>query len=1147
MSIKRKKRSSSSTTGTLTMLEAAEQRAASVQEEAASSGDGGLLSRVVSAITDNPVGRTIGSVLDVIDTPRAFVMSSVAQLEDIVSDGEDWDWSEWWKEGYNDNIGADDILREKAEEGDTSLGGAIGRSQWGSRLAGLLGDVALDPLTYVGGAGLATKASTAPAGALLEAGARAGTKAATREATRKVSYRTAARIAREAGETDIANKVLKNRSINVLSEAEKATIGVRSGLTFAGALIPGSGGVARSVAKTTGAVGARARRMPGVKQAGNLLDPLSPRLERNPLRLTDPIEYLTQLDATRVARGLAKSQAGVGAQALGDAVKAIPKDERGTAARHLLDSDTAAVLRDEAEQHLARVRRATGESVELHSFDEHFALHDDVVKAVDAKDMTPLVDAARRLRQAKGDRAMLYGVTIKEASAEELRTILKRTLGLDWRAVARRNPTRLVGSYHTALERGANRALLYKELERRGVITPSGAAVVPTAAPEGLRPTAGVLEASAGASPTSSGAMALRGLTDELPEAARTSPATTREALTRAQERFAQARTEWEGAADSRTRRNARKRMNRWAAAVDANEATFDGAGRGLRNADAALAEVQARAAELRAELPTLTGHRARRASEELSHQERAEELYQQAGGEADEGLAAVARLEASAAEGLADQAKRGQRAVPLEGVVSHAKANVPEVHAQMQDGFRETMILGGIEYTSSPEVARAMQDYLAAFATEDQVRGLVQVLDTVTAKWKAYTLLTPGYHSRNAQGAIFSNALAGVKVGDYVAFLKAHRQWKRAEKAKAVDAYGAVTDPQMRDALRAWHDNGGRSQIARDLDAQSLGTNVLALVTGQRLKGEYVQGASRRAAEGIEYFARGPLFTRRYIDSAGSIDEALDAVATFHFDYAELSLFEKKFVRRIIPFATWMRKNLPLQLENMVRQPGKYQGFLHAKRNLELGVEEEPNTPSYVLDMMGIRTPWHQGDSRVFLTLDLPFRDLGTSFAPSDLAGSANPLLRAPIELMTGERFSDDGGIPISDELRPADEGHSWLLGILGALPRIPGLPHPVRGADGEWLVSGRDEYKLQTISPQLGHLRRLTPDNDKDQRKALSSYLSIVAGISTVTVTDEDQRNELYRRIDEASKLIAEYEAREGVELSAAALPRRVASATR
>jgi hypothetical protein len=54
-------------------------------------------------------------------------------------------------------------------------------------------------------------------------------------------------------------------------------------------------------------------------------------------------------------------------------------------------------------------------------------------------------------------------------------------------------------------------------------------------------------------------------------------------------------------------------------------------------------------------------------------------------------------------------------------------------------------------------------------------------------------------------------------------------------------------------------------------------------------------------------------------------VHEASMRVKKFLFDYDDLTNFERRVMRRIFPFYTWLRKNIPLQTEMLLTQPGKF------------------------------------------------------------------------------------------------------------------------------------------------------------------------------------------------------------------------------
>ena len=92
------------------------------------------------------VGGLFGKALSVIDLPRSFITSGVKEMTDLFQ-GEGFSFRDLASQ-TKDHYGFGDYLREE----NIDLG------KWGNRIAGFVGDVALDPLSYVGGLGVYARA-----------------------------------------------------------------------------------------------------------------------------------------------------------------------------------------------------------------------------------------------------------------------------------------------------------------------------------------------------------------------------------------------------------------------------------------------------------------------------------------------------------------------------------------------------------------------------------------------------------------------------------------------------------------------------------------------------------------------------------------------------------------------------------------------------------------------------------------------------------------------------------------------------------------------------------------------------------------------------------------------------------------------------
>ena len=68
-------------------------------------------------------------------------------------------------------------------------------------------------------------------------------------------------------------------------------------------------------------------------------------------------------------------------------------------------------------------------------------------------------------------------------------------------------------------------------------------------------------------------------------------------------------------------------------------------------------------------------------------------------------------------------------------------------------------------------------------------------------------------------------------------------------------------------------------------------------------------------------------------VSKGESFEDASKAVRKYLFDYTELAPFEQNVMKRILPFYTWSRKNIPLQISSLLKSPQKYARYGKAVR----------------------------------------------------------------------------------------------------------------------------------------------------------------------------------------------------------------------
>lgn len=150
-------------------------------------------------------------------------------------------------------------------------------------------------------------------------------------------------------------------------------------------------------------------------------------------------------------------------------------------------------------------------------------------------------------------------------------------------------------------------------------------------------------------------------------------------------------------------------------------------------------------------------------------------------------------------------------------------------------------------------------------------------------------------------------------------------------------------------------------------------------------------------------------------LQQGASVDEALRLAAAAGFDYRALTPFESKILRRIIPFYSFARKNIELQLKTLGTHPERINEILAVARNTGslLGggtttAEERQNLPDFLKNSLGIKiadTP--AGLQQYISSFGTPveaFADLISNNPILKSISMMNPLLKAPIEIGIGK-----------------------------------------------------------------------------------------------------------------------------------------------
>lgn len=417
-----------------------------------------------------------------------------------------------------------------------------------------------------------------------------------------------------------------------------------------------------------------------------------------------------------------------------------------------------------------------------------------------------------------------------------------------------------------------------------------------------------------------------------------------------------------------------------------------------------------------------------------------------------------------------------------------------------------------------------------------------------------------PGYVFRNIQGGVWNAWLVGVRATDFadsakvnIARIKSFSSAKRIIEDANVPGYvtefersalimqefqkeltSSFGDKRGRQMFEYWNtydqlNIGGSTKAGRQIGLTSVARAGEPDIALQRIvnaedigwfknttdwlasRNVWAQRMGGFAQESEDYlrFATFIKGARSYGTEDGGLAASLYVKAS-QFDYDDLSEIEINVLKMIIPFYTWSRNNIPLQVRAAISQPGKVNQALRINEAFAgvFGEADEPEEPlpAYVRERMGwkIRTDLITGPAGDALAGGLlvgePLLDInrlyrfGTGSQLSNInwrevANNLNPAISAGAEFVTGIEQSSGG------RYAPTEETPQWLLTIRQGL----GIARKEDEVSSRWLQISRG------MIPPLSLAERLAPQilgNERLQRRWFSTLASNAFGLPVSTL---------------------------------------------
>lgn len=291
-----------------------------------------------------------------------------------------------------------------------------------------------------------------------------------------------------------------------------------------------------------------------------------------------------------------------------------------------------------------------------------------------------------------------------------------------------------------------------------------------------------------------------------------------------------------------------------------------------------------------------------------------------------------------------------------------------------------------------SPEMIE-MLDNAARFEDPEFVRKMAYFIGPYTKLFKAFAVLSPGFHVRNGLANAVQFALAGVEMDNATLGTRMYYRWLKASKeGKSWNEFILSLDESMQEVMKT----------ARNGSIGSGGgiySEVMKEASGSRVMDWWLIRKNYALGQQSDNYSR---FVLAFDSAMKGNDQFMAAarVKRFYFDYEDLSTLDK-VMKQFIPFWLFYSRNLHTQITNMWLNPRPYHIYYNIKNNIS--DREEPNPP-FVEEMGGFRLPFGDG---LYMMPDFGFtrvqKELTDLTNPMKMIPKMNPLFVVPFEQITG------------------------------------------------------------------------------------------------------------------------------------------------
>jgi len=441
--------------------------------------------------------------------------------------------------------------------------------------------------------------------------------------------------------------------------------------------------------------------------------------------------------------------------------------------------------------------------------------------------------------------------------------------------------------------------------------------------------------------------------------------------------------------------------------------------------------------------------------------------------------------------------------------------------------------------YVLPKSIADDLNKIQKVFIGDPATRGILKFYDQILGPWKTMaTVVRLPFHIRNEMSNWFNMWLGGVSPLDLPTRLKQALDVQRGAEGYITTKAGQKLN--YKDLKTIFEEKGFGSgwiasdirhhtpeELAKVIDKQSLPSTIL----------NWPIEKARSFGGGLENNARYALAIDE-LTKGGNIESAWAKVGKYLFHYGEKTPFEQNVMRRIIPFYSWLRGNIPLQIVSILEQPGKYATVGKTLNMFDKMMTETPEEkklkPQYMVDMMYGKSQFTATDPvtgakhPVYYYADLPYTDLNRFMDIRNWLSWLTPAKAAAEIMLNVKTFPDVSPLekPVG-KMVPAPFWAPWLPQAAQKVLGMEMIPDPQNPGQKIYGMRARVRHAFDTAFPFLSELGRLNPQPTRlSTERSPWKVLSYMTGITFEPVNLDMQRRyfaiESRGRLDDVRKLM-------------------------